>query len=92
VELYDNAELVDCWHGVSCSSDVSLRYWNLIGRRFRVLSGVKTVETASADEARGQRNGRQNRITSQPFEFSLVNNEGSLDKEETTILTLSVPN
>ena len=46
VEMYDSEELVNYWHGDSCSCEASLRYWNLIGRRFRGLSGVKTVENS----------------------------------------------
>ena len=37
----------------------------------------------SADEARGQRNGRQYRITSQPGGFSFVKNKGSVGIEDT---------
>jgi len=39
-----------------------------------------------ADEARGQRNGRQYRITTQPGEFSLVKNKGGGVKEDTEII------
>ena len=39
-----------------------------------------------ADEARGQCNGRQYKITSQPGEFSLVKNKGGLGKEDTKII------
>ena len=44
--VYDDADLVDCWHGASCSCVVSLRQWNLISHRFRGLTGAKTTEKA----------------------------------------------
>ena len=40
----------------------------------------------SADEARGQRNGHQYRVTSQLDEFSLVKNKGGVGREGTKII------
>jgi hypothetical protein len=87
VELYESAELVDCWHDDSCSCEVSLRYWNLIGRRFRGLSGVKTVEN-SRQHTKPEVNVTVANTGSHLslFEFSLVKNKGDVGKEGTKII------
>lgn len=87
MELYDSAELVDRWHGDSCSCEVSLRYWNLIGRRFCGLPGVKTVENSRQQTKPGVNvtvasTGSHLSLV----EFSLVTNKGGVGKEDTKII------
>jgi hypothetical protein len=52
----------------------------------RIVGCQDRGKQPSADEARGQRNGRQYRITSQPGEFSLGKNKGGVGKEDTKII------